>query len=241
MEDAKLAEETKSQLALENSHVDQPPTEAQRAQQSAGKKSLSALAAARKPASSHASTLSRLAAAKMRSGGNSNDGPSLSKLASKSQAASTSTVRRPLTGLATKAAAGNGDVTMSSDADPETGSTQVKLSKLQQRLQWRGADTHHERGKEGHPTQEEEQMAADVWQLPSSSLFHPQGHACSTPSQFAGILAPAHEAHLGPQPDAIASEAINAGLEKLPKLPASQTVQRKPDINTAHVITPLRR
>lgn len=231
-EDATLAEETQSHLAIRDMQSE-PPKEPQ----PPAKRSLAALAAAaKKPSSASTSSLSSLAAAKTKANASVNGKSSLSKLAAKSQAAAESPARRPLGSLASKAtatetASTTRDVEMegASVQGPPVPTTAVfKLSKLQQRMQ-RGS---------GHPDQQamqaaqqakqedEERSKKDRWQLPSSSLFPTKTDLSLAPSPFAGVLVPEHHPSTGPEPDAITAEAIRSGHEKLPKLYPNPVLQK---------------
>lgn len=223
-EDATLAEETQSHLAIRDM-----PSEPFNEPQPPAKRSLAALAAAaKKPSSAPTSSLSSLAAAKSKANASVNGKSSLSKLAAKSQAAAESPARRPLGSLASKApvtdiASTTRDVEMggASDQVPTVPTAPVsKLSKLQQRMQRGSAhpDQQAMQAAQQAKQEDEEKSKKDTWQLPSSSLFPTKTALSSAPSPFAGVLVPEHHPSTGPEPEAITAEAIKAGHEKLPKL-----------------------
>lgn len=211
--------------------------------QAPAKKSLSALAAsARKSSSSSAPSLASLAAAKNKAPSDAINKPTLSKLASKAQTASSTATRRPLSSLASSVpieASQDAPMTTLEQSDPAK--SESKLSKLQQRLQRGAAVTRAGPSSSEHAAEEQVPEAANVWQLPSSRLFQTNNQKLTHPSSFAGVLAPSHMPHTGPEPEDITTRAINAGFEKLPTLPSSQNHQQSKMAEAGRHVTPLRK
>lgn len=240
LEDAHLAQETQSHMSIDSPQSSSHPHTASDTQPPA-RKSLSALAAAaRKPSSAGSSKLASLGSTKSKTAGSLSERSSLSSLAAKSHGASLSVARRPLSSLASKATAASHDVDMSNTAQTSLSPSQPKLSKLQQRIQRGGVESRSVHGKTDHSSKEEEVAEADIWQLPSCPLFKLDTKIHLSPSPFAGVLAPSHACHHGPEPETVTTQAINAGLEKLHRPPPSQLSQRTASANnTGNVVTPL--
>lgn len=240
-EDTRLAEETQSNLVINNVAGEEPGPP-----QAPAKRSLSALAAAhRKPPSSNPSKLSSLAAAGEKVPDSSVKASGLSKLAAKSQAASSSSLRRPLSSLAgakPHSAVNDPDNASAMHVEVDEGLPSAsKLSKLQQRILQRGNKEANEGNETAGPSGVEDTVEKDTWHLPSSALFSSAVKPPSKPSSFAGVITPHQNSTIGADSSTITTQALQAGLDKLSKLDAPSANQQKMQAQGGHLVKPVRR